>query len=308
MIDIITGLLEATVRMSIPLTLAAMGGLLCERSGVFNIGLEGMMLFGAFVGVTIAGVTNSSFIGLGAAILIGAVLGLFLGILCISLDGDQIVVGIMLNVFVLGLTSIIFRTVFGPQGQTGAAPKIPVITIPYLSKIPIVGPVLFRQDLLTYITFGLILLLTIIIFKTPFGLRLRSAGDQPFALDSAGVSVKKTRYLCVVISGMLAALGGAHLTLVQLSFFMDGITRGRGFIALAAVIFGKWHPVGAFGAALLFGLAEAFQLRLQAMGLDVPYQLLATIPYLLTIGALAGIVGRVAPPAFVGKPFVKEIG
>jgi general nucleoside transport system permease protein len=308
MIDIITGLLEATVRMSIPLTLAAMGGLLCERSGVFNIGLEGMMLFGAFAGVTIAGVTNSSFIGLGAAVLIGAVLGLLLGILCISLDGDQIVVGIMLNVFVLGLTSIIFRTVFGLQGQTGAAPKIPVITIPYLSKIPIVGPVLFRQDLLTYITFFLILLFTVIIFKTPFGLRLRAAGDQPFALDSAGVSVKKTRYLCVIVGGMLAALGGAHLTLVQLSFFMDGITRGRGFIALAAIIFGKWHPIGAFGAALLFGLAEAFQLRLQAMGLDVPYQLLATIPYLLTIGALAGLVGRAAPPAFVGKPFMKEIG
>jgi simple sugar transport system permease protein len=214
----------------------------------------------------------------------------------------------MLNVFVLGLTSIIFRTVYGLQGQTGAAPKLPIIVIPYLSTVPIIGRVFFTQDILTYIAFLLVIMFTILIFKTPFGLRLRAAGDQPFALDAAGVSVRRIRYLCVILSGMLAALGGAHLTLVQLSFFMDGITRGRGFIALAAVIFGKWHPVGAFGAALLFGLAEAFQLRLQAMGLDVPYQLLAIIPYALTIGALAGIVGKAAPPSFVGKPFMKETG
>ena len=308
MIEIITGLLEATVRISVPLTLAAIGGLLSERSGVFNIGLEGMMLFGAFAGVALAGAMNSSFIGLGAAVLIGAMLGYILGVLCITLDGDQIVVGIMLNVFVLGLTSIVFRTVFGIQGQTGASPKLPIITIPYLSGIPILGRVIFNQDILTYITFFLIILFTVIIFKTKFGLRMRAAGDQPFALDAAGVSVTRTRFICVILSGILAALGGAHLTLVQLSFFMDGITRGRGFIALAAVIFGKWHPVGAFGAALLFGLAEAIQLRLQAMGLNVPYQLLAITPYILTIGALTGIVGKAAPPPFVGKPFRKEVG
>jgi len=306
MIDIVTGFLEATVRISIPLTLAAMGGLISERSGVFNISLEGMMLFGAFMGVSIAGVTGSPWTGLLIAMMSGAVLGLILCLLCVTLQGDQIVVGIMLNVFALGVTSILFRTMFGLQGQTGASPKIPTIAIPILSKIPIIGQAFFTQDVLTYITIMLIGLLTVLLFHTPFGIRLQAAGGQPFALDAAGISVVRIRYAAVCMGSTLAAMGGAHLTLVQLSFFTDGMTCGRGFIALAAVIFGKWRPAGAFGAALLFGSAEALQLRFQALGVDVPYQLLGTLPYILTIGALAGFIGKASPPAFVGKPFTKE--
>lgn len=306
--DILAGLLEATVRISIPLTLAALGGLLCERSGVFNIGLEGMMLFGAFSGAVVAASFGSPWLGLLIAMLMGSMLGLVIGLLCVTLDGDQIVVGIMLNIFVLGLTSILFRTMFGMSGQTGAAPKLPTIEIPYLSDIPAVGTALFGQDVLTYATLVIIVVMTIVIFHTPFGIRLRSAGDQPFALDAAGVSVKRIRYLALVLSGILGGLGGAHLTLVQLSFFTDGMTNGRGFIALAAIIFGRWHPVGVFVAALLFALVEGIQLRLQAYGVDVPYQLLATLPYLVTIAALAGFVGRASPPAYVGIPFTKNSG
>lgn len=304
--DFFAGLMEATVRISIPLTLAALGGLLSERSGVFNIGLEGMMLFGAFAGAASAAIFGSPWIGLLMAMAIGALLGLLLGLLCISLDGEQIVVGIMLNLFVLGLTSILFRTFFGMMGQTGAAPKLPTIVIPVLSSIPVIGHAFFAQDPLTYFAIGLVIVLTVVIFHTPFGVRLRAAGDQPFALEAAGVSVTRMRYVAVVVSGVLAALGGAHITLVQLSFFSDGMTSGRGFIALAAIIFGRWHPVGAFAAALLFALVEALQLRLQAFGIGVPYQLLATLPYAITIAALAGFVGRAVPPTYVGRHFSKE--
>ena len=304
--DILLGFLEATVRISVPLTLAAIGGLVAERAGVFNIGLEGMMLAGAFAGVLCAAASGSPWLGLLAASGIGALLGMLLGLLCVKLDGNQIVVGIMLNVLILGLTSILFRTLFGLDGQTGAAPRLPVIAIPFLSDIPIVGRVLFTQDALTYITFILIPVMTVMLFHTPFGIRLRAAGDQPFALDAAGVSVTKMRYIALAISGVCAALGGAHLTLVQLSFFTDGMTQGRGFVALAAVIFGKWHPVGACVAALLFASADAFQLRLQAAGVNLPYQLLGTLPYIVTIAALAGFMGRASPPSYVGKPFIKE--
>ncbi|MEJ7669605.1 MAG: ABC transporter permease [Casimicrobiaceae bacterium] len=304
--DILVGFVEATVRVSIPLTLAAIGGLIAERAGVFNISLEGMMLSGAFAGVLCAAASGSPWLGLLFALIIGALLGLLLGLLCVTLDGNQIVVGIMLNVLILGVTSILFRLLFGLHGQTGAAPRLPIIAIPILSDIPILGRVLFRQDALTYITFVLIGVMTVVLFHTPFGIRLRAAGDQPFALDAAGVSVTKMRYIGLALSGVCAALGGAHLTLVQLSFFSDGMTQGRGFVALAAVIFGKWHPIGAFVAALLFASAEALQLRLQASGMNVPYQLLGTLPYVVTIAALAGFMGRASPPSYLGKPFIKE--
>jgi simple sugar transport system permease protein len=303
--DIISGMLDATVRISVPLTLAALGGIVAERSGVFNIALEGMMLSGAFTGVVVASLSGSAWTGLLAAIAIGALVGLVLGLICISLDGDQIVTGIMLNILLLGLTSTLFRSLFGMQGTTGSAPRLPSMTIPYLVDIPIIGP-LFSQDVLTYITFVLIAILSIVLAHTPFGIRLRAAGDQPFALDAAGVNVKKIRFAGVAISGALAAVAGAHLTLVQISIFSDGMTSGRGFIALAAVIFGKWRPVGAFAAALLFGFIEALQLRLQAMGVGLPYQLLSALPYLVTIAALAGFVGRAKPPTFLGRFFVKD--
>lgn len=304
--DFMAGLLEATVRIAVPLALAALGGIFAERSGVFNIGLEGMMLAGAFFGVAGAVSTGSAWLGLAAALVAGAAFGFILALLSVRLSADQIVVGIMINLLALGVTSIVFRTVYGQQGQTGSAPRLPSLTIPIVSDIPLLGRALFAQDVLTYGSYLVVALATVYLFRMRGGVRLRAAGDEPYALDAAGVNVKNIRTLGVVVSGVLAAMGGAHLTLVQLSFFTDGMTQGRGFIALAAVIFGRWHPVGAFGAALLFASAEALQLRLQAVGANVPYELLGTLPYVLTIAALAGFVGKASPPAFVGRPFVKE--
>lgn len=301
----VEALLDASVRIAIPLALAAMGGLLAERAGVFNIGLEGMMLFGAFGGVTASYFLHSAWLGVLATLVVGAALGLLLGLFCITLKGDQIVVGIMLNVLCLGMTSLLFRSIFGDQGQTGAAPRLHDLRVPGLADIPVVGAALFDDDPLTYITFGLVALLTVVLFQTRRGLRWRAAGDAPAALDDAGISVPRTRYVAVMCSGMLAALGGAHLTLAQTSFFSDGMTNGRGFIALGAIIVGRWHPVGALGAALLFAVAEGLHLRLQASGVNVPYQLLGMLPYLLTIAVLAGFMGRSRAPAFLGRPFNK---
>lgn len=303
--DFISALLEAGVRIAIPLTLAAFGGLLAERAGVFNIGLEGLMLFGAFAGVTVAYFLQSAWLGVLGALAVGGLLAILLAFFFVTLRGDQIVVGIVFNLLSLGLTSMLFRSIFGDQGQTGAAPSLHQLRIPGLADIPIIGRAFFDQDPLTYITYALVGLLTVLLFQTRMGLRWRAAGDGPASLDAAGISVGRMRYIAVVGSGMLAALGGAHLTLAQTSFFSDGMSNGRGFIALGAVIVGRWHPVGALAAALLFAVAEALQLRLQATGVNVPYQLLGMLPYILTIAALAGFVGRARPPAFVGQPFSK---
>lgn len=237
-------LFTATVRISVPLTFAAVGGLLAERSGVFNIGLEGMMLTGAFMAVLGANITGSTVIALLAAIVGAGVMALIHAVITVSLGADQIVSGIAMNIACQGITSFAFRVIFGMTGGIAVATTIPVWNVPLLEKIPLLGRAVFQQDLLVYGMFFMIAITTVFLFRSRWGLALRSSGEYPAAADSAGLSVKKIRYLAVLASGMLAGLGGAYLSLVHISAFSDNMTSGRGFIALAALIFGRWHPVG----------------------------------------------------------------
>ncbi len=298
------GLFAAALRMATPIAYGSLGGLFSERAGIVNIGLEGMMLTGAFTGVTISYFTGSPWLGVLAAILVGGLLGLFHGLVTVRFAGDQIVSGTGINIFALGFTAYMSQIFWGSRGASDRVQGLPVISIPLLRDIPIVGDIIGNHTPLVYLMIIITILSYIVLFKTPFGLRIRAVGERPEAADTAGINVFKTKYLCLMISGMLAGLGGAFLSLGHLSLFAWGMTGGRGFIALAAMILGKWMPFGAFSASLLFGFADALQMRLQALGL-LPPQIILTIPYVLTIAVLAGIVGKAIPPSNY-KPYVKE--
>jgi simple sugar transport system permease protein len=304
-LDIINvGLFAATLRLATPIAFGSLGGLFSERAGIVNIGLEGMMLTGAFAGVTASYFTGNPYLGVLAAVLIGGFLGLVHGFIAVSFAGDQIVSGTGINIFALGFTAYMSQILWGSRGASDQVAGLPTISIPLLKDVPIVGEVIGTHTPLVYLMIIITILSYIILFKTPFGLRIRAVGERPEAADTAGVNVFKTKYLCLIISGMLAGLGGAFLSLGHLSLFALGMTGGRGFIALAAMILGKWMPFGAFGASVLFGFADALQMRLQALGL-LPPQIILTIPYVLTIAVLAGVVGKAIPPSNY-KPYVKE--
>ncbi|MDQ7827534.1 MAG: ABC transporter permease [Armatimonadota bacterium] len=297
--------LTATVRLTTPIGLAAMGGVLSERSGVFNIALEGMMLFGALTGVLGSHYWGSPWAGTAAAAGVGAVLGLLLAYLSVTLGANQIVSGVALNLFAFGCTTFLARVLLRPAGIE-QVPAFQPLVVPYLADLPLIGPVLFRQTPLVYAALVLAPALTLFLFRTPWGLGLRAVGEHPRAADTAGLKVAQMRYGAVVASGMLAGTAGAFLSLGHLNLFTENMSAGRGFIALAAVIFGKWHPLGALGAALLFGAADAFQLLIQTYNLGVPYQVPVMLPYLLALLALTGLVGRMAPPAAAGTPYRAE--
>jgi simple sugar transport system permease protein len=299
-----TDYLVASLRLTVPLAYAALGGLLSERSGVLNIGLEGMLLVGAFAGAVGAFSTGNAWLGVVAALAAGALVGLLHAFLCISLRVDQIVSGLAINLASFGLTTFWARLVF--SSGTVPLPGIDPIAIPGLSQLPLLGPLFFQRDLLTYLLLGLILLTAHALFHTSWGLSLRAVGEYPRAADTAGISVLGVRYAAVVLSGCLAALGGAYLALVHVKFFTEGMSAGKGFIALAALIFGKWHPVSTALACLLFGATDALQLRIQAFNLNIPYQLLIMLPYTIALFALIGIAGKAVPPSALGKPYVKE--
>lgn len=259
------------------------------------------MLTGAFAGVFASQSSGNAWIGVLAAILVGGLLGLLHGVITIRFAGNQIVSGTGINIFALGFTGYMSSVVWGSRGgSVGYVPGLPDESIPLLRDIPIIRditPLVYVMIIITVVSY-------IVLFKTPFGLRIRAVGERPDAADTAGINVYKTKYLCVIISGMLAGLGGAFLSLDQLNLFAGGMTGGRGFIALAAMIFGKWMPFGAFGASLMFGFADALQMRLQPLGL-LPPQLILTIPYILTVAVLAGVVGKANPPSNY-KPYQKE--
>jgi simple sugar transport system permease protein len=301
----VTDYLAASLRLSVPLAFAALGGLLSERSGVLNIALEGMLLTGAFVGAAVTFYSGSNWAGVLAAIAVGGLVGLLHAFLSVSLRVDQLVSGLAINLSAAGLTAFASRLVFTAD-TTQKLPGIRAIAIPGLSQIPILGPLLFNQDLLVYILLLLIPLLTYLIFRTSLGLTLRAVGEYPRAADTAGIWVGKVRYISVILSGCLAAMGGAYLVLVHVRFFTEGISAGKGFIALAALIFGRWHPVYTALACLLFGATEALQLRVQAFNLNIPYQLLTLLPYLVALLALVGLAGKSTPPAALGIPYTKE--
>jgi len=305
LLDIINvGLFAAALRMATPIAFASLGGIFSERVGIINIGLEGIMLTSAFTGVAVSYFTGNPWLGVLAAVLVGGLLGLFHALLTVKFTGDHIVSGTGINIFAMGFTAYMSQIIWGSRGASESVEGLKVVLIPLLKDTPIIGDIIGAHTPLVYIMLIVIVLSDIVLFKTPIGLRIRAVGEHPAAADTAGIDVFKIKYLCVMVSGMLAGLGGVFLSLGHLNLFAWGMTGGRGFIAMAAMIFGKWTPFGAFGASVLFGFADALQMRLQALGL-LPPQIILTIPYILTVAVLAGVVGKALPPSDY-KPYVKE--
>ena len=302
----VLGIVGQSIRLATPITLGALAGILCERSGVINIAIEGMMLSAACLGFTAALYAHSSWVGLGAAILAGGATAALHAALAIHWRVDQIISGAAINMLAIGLTGFIQRAVLLHNPREAPA-VLPLYAVPLLADIPVIGPLFFRHQPLVYVMFGLVVAVHVLLFATRWGLRTRAVGERPHAAETLGVRVLHVRYCNVVMGGMLAGVGGAWFSLETVGSFEDLMTNGKGFIALAAMIFGKWNPVGALAGALLFGFADALQIKLQIVGVQVPYQFLNMTPYVATMIVLAGIVGRVAPPAASGVPYKKHV-
>jgi simple sugar transport system permease protein len=299
-----SALVAAMLRFATPLLFGALGGVVSERAGVVNVGLEGMMLIGAFFGIWGADVTGSWIGGLAVGMAAGAVTGLVHAAFAVTLRADQIVSGMALNLLALGVTGYLFIDTYGDEGTPDGLPEVPDLHLP-IGWIPFIGDALDQLNLMVWLGLVLVPVLTVLIFRTPLGLRLRSVGENPLAADTAGISVPRVRYLAVVGSGVLAALGGAFLSIGFVHSFGQNMTAGRGFIALAAMIFGRWHPVGALGACLLFGFSSALAQRLPAFSPSTA-TLMQALPYVLTLVAVAGVVGRSRPPAADGIPYERH--
>lgn len=306
MLDLITNFLASDFRTATPILLAAIGLVYGQRSGIVNIGAEGMMLTGSLAAVVGSYWFGNAWAGAALAMFSSLLVSLIFAYLTITIRADQVVVGTAINIFGLGITTSFARVVFGVNT---APPKIDAfepIAIPVLSKIPLLGEVLFQQNALVYVALLLVPISHFVLFKTDIGLKVRAVGEHPKAADTVGINVYNIRYGSVLFSGLLSGLAGAYVSLGLLSFFTENMVAGRGFIALAAVVFGKYSPAGALGASLLFGAGEALQYRLQASGTTVPFQFLLMVPYVLTILALCGFVGRSQAPAASGQPYAKE--
>jgi ABC-type uncharacterized transport system permease subunit len=298
-------LIGSTLSWATPLAYAAVGGMINERSGVINIGLEGMMLAGAFFSCLGADKFNSWVMGIVVAAVAGGCFALLYAFFAIHLRADQIVGGTAINFLALGVTGYFFIQVYGENGTPGDLPRIPNIKIPGLKNHTFFGDAIGDLNLMIWLSFALLIVAWLVLFRTPIGLRLRAVGEHPRAADTVGISVYKTRYVAVTISGMLAALGGAYLAIGFVGSFNEGMTNGRGFIALAAVIFGNWRPFGAYAAAILFGASTALSFRLATYS-DSAAVLFQALPYVLTLIAVAGVIGRSIPPAAVGRPYAKQ--
>jgi simple sugar transport system permease protein len=298
-------LVAAMLRYATPLLLAALGGIISERSGVINIGLEGMMLMGAYFGIWGADVFGSWVIGCLVAMLAGALMALVHAVFSIHLRANQVVSGTGVNFLALGITGYFFIAHYGSNGTPSNISQVPNVKLPLIQHVGFFGPAIGNTNLLTWIALALVPLLTVFLFRTRWGLRLRAVGEKPRAADTVGLPVQRTRYFAVVASGVLAALGGAYLSVAFVGSFNQNMTEGRGFIALAAVIFGKWRPAGALIATLLFGFASALADRLPTFS-QTEGTLFQTLPYLLTLIAVAGVIGRSRGPASAGIPYVKE--
>ena len=302
------GLLQQSIFLAIPLILGALAGVLCERSGVINVAIEGQMLAGAWAGALFATLLHNKGLGLLAAVIAGGLMGLLLAVFAIRYFVNQVVLGVVLNVLALGLTGFIYDALMQPNQNTLNNPGFfDPIQIPVLGDIPIVGPLLFDANVIVYLTYVLIVVVDVALFRTRWGLRTRAVGEHPEAADTVGINVFRTRYRNVVYGGMVAGMAGAFLTIGAVGAFSKNISSGKGFIALAAVIFGRWSPRGAIGAALLFGFADALQtvLSFTQTPVTIPSSFLAMLPYLATLFAVAGLVGRVRAPAADGEPYVK---
>ncbi|MEN3185290.1 MAG: ABC transporter permease [Atribacterota bacterium] len=291
-------LFQAMLRMSMPVLFAALGGMFCERAGVINIGLEGIMLNSAFFAVLATFLGGNPWIGLASGVLSGIVLGFVIALLTVKYHGNQVVVGTGINVFGLGFSAFLCQKIWGSRGASGSVVSLPLFRMPYLERL------LGENTALVYIAFLLIVLSHLFLFHTPWGLRLRAVGENPQAADTAGVNVFRYRMFFVTLGSGIAGLGGIFLSLAHLSFFAWGMTSGRGFMGLAAMIFGKWTPLGCFLASLLFGFTDALQMRVQALGV-LPSQIILLFPYVVTILVLCGFVGKALPPSDY-KPYEKR--
>ena len=301
-------LLASMVRYATPLTLAALGGMFSERGGVINIALEGIMLAGAFTAAAVTVEAGNPWIGLLAAAVAGVLVALIHAVASIQFRADQVVVGTAINILFLGVPPLVSGVLFESTGSTPQLPReqtLPEWHIPLIDQVPVVGQLLSGHTPISYLALAMVPISYYVLFRTRFGLRLRAVGENPEAADTAGVGVYRMRYAGVLLSGLLAGLAGAYLSIAQNSLFTRNMTGGRGFIALAALIFGKWHPVGAFLACLLFGIAEAISDQMQGV-VPIPVQFIQIIPYVLTLVVLAGFIGRATPPRAIGIAYVKE--
>lgn len=302
----IIGLLDGTLFRATPLALGAFAGLLCERSGVINIAIEGMLLTGAFVGALTASAAGSTWVGLACGIAVGVVLGAFLGVLSIRYRVDQIIGGTVINILALGLTSFLGARLLSEYPDLNDPGSFRAFGIPGLERLPLVGPLLFHNTIYVFLLFALVVGLWWALYRTRWGLRVRAVGEHPRAADTVGINVNRARYRAVMLGGAVAGLGGTWFTLDATSGFNENMTAGKGYIALAALIFGRWHPVGAFTAALVFAFAEELQTRLALLDTPIPSDFLLMTPYVVTIIVVAGLVGRSRPPAADGRFYSPE--
>jgi ABC-type uncharacterized transport system permease subunit len=298
-----TGVIAGSLELAVPISLGAFAGILSERSGMFNIAIEGNFLVGACAAAVVASVTQSALIGVVAAMVAGMLVGLLLAWLGIRYKVDQIIAGVVINIGALGITNFLFLRVLSRNTELNTPPTIEAIRIPVLADIPVLGPLLFSGTPYLYVTIAIMFFLTYMLFRTRWGLRLRASGEKPSAAGTVGIDVLKIRYRAMLVAGILGGLAGSYLSLSSAGSFQMGMSAGRGYIALAAVIFGAWHPIYAFGAALVFGFSDATQALLSILGVDVPPQLLNSVPYIVTIIVVAGVVGRVRGPAAAGQPY-----
>ncbi|GEK80710.1 ABC transporter permease [Agrococcus baldri] len=302
----IAGLLFATVGLSVPLIFGAMGGVISERAGVVNIAIEAQLLGGAFTGAVVASTTGSTIVGVLAAMVAAALVSMVLAVFAIRYFVEQVIVGVVLNVLITGLTNFLYSSVLTDNPALNSPERLPKLPIPILEGIPLLGPALFRQSIIVYAMYIIVPLIAWGLFKTTWGLRLRAIGEHPLAADTVGIKVTRLRFWNVTLAGAVAGLGGAYFTLDSNGAFTREMTAGLGYIALAAVIFGQWHPIKAMAAALLFGFASALQQTLGAIGSPVPSEFMLMLPYIITILAVAGFIGQSRAPAASGKPYIKQ--
>jgi len=302
----LVGILETAVQRATPIAFAALSGVLCERSGIVNIAIEGMMLSAACFSALVGSISRSLWVGLIVSVLISGLLGALLAVLSIRFKVNQIISGTAINILSIGATSFISSKFLQEYQYLNNPGKFPNLPLPILSKIPIIGPVFFENNVLVYMLFILLGVIHVMLYYTPWGLRTRAVGEHPRAADTLGVDVFRLRYINVILGGMVAGLGGAFLVLGSVPRFDELMTAGKGFIGLAALIFGKWSPFGAFGASLIFGFTDTFQAKMQILNVPIPSQFLRMAPYLITMIVLAGVVGRAEPPAAEGQPYEKQ--
>jgi simple sugar transport system permease protein len=299
-----TGILQGAIMLSVPLIFGSLSGLLCEKSGVINIAIEGQLLFAACISAVVASISHNVIVGLIFAPLAGMFVSLLLAFFAIKYQVDQVILGFVLNVLIIGFTGYLYSKLLVPYGDVwNTGPTFERIPIPILAKLPIIGPVFFNQTIVVYLMFVIVGLIQFALFKTRWGLRTRAIGELPIAADSVGIDVNRLRYKNVLLAGLVAGIGGSYFTLGAVGSFTKEMTAGAGFIALACLIFGKWTPRGAVTAALFFGFTTSLQGNLSIIGVSIPSEFMLMVPYIATIIAVSGLVGRVRAPAADGIPY-----